>query len=88
MTKRKKGLNKKLATQSPRVGTKNEAVQEEDENLKYVASISLEADGMPSRDEVLKSLGYQGINIDSDTPSDGEYDDNINGIDIEKTLLQ
>ena len=88
MTKRKKGLNKKLATQSPRVGTKNAAVQEEDENLNYVASISLEADEMPSRDEVLKSLGYQGINIDSDTPSDGEYDDNINGIDVEKTLLQ
>ena len=80
MAKRKKGLNEKLAVQSLKVGTQNADMQEEDDDLNYVASIGLEADGMPSRDELLKSLGYKGMNIASHTQSDGKYDDIINGI--------
>ena len=81
MAKHKKELNKKLATQTPRAGTQNAAVKEDDEDTKSVASISLKANGMPSSDELLKLMGYQGINIDlGDIESDGKYKGILNGI--------
>ena len=59
MAKCKKELNEKLDTQTPRAGTQNAAVQENNEITKSIASISLEVDGMPSREELLELLGYQ-----------------------------
>ena len=49
-------------------------MQEDDEDNKSVASISFNADGMPSREELLKLMGYQGISVAlCDAESDGEY---------------
>ena len=56
-------------------------MQEDDGDTKSVTSISLEANGMPSREELLKSRGYQGMNIAlGDAESYGEYKGILNGI--------
>ena len=71
MAKHKNELKKKLAAQTPRAGTQNAAVQDDYQDTKSVASTILKADGMPSREELLKSLGYQETNIDlGDAESD------------------
>ena len=81
MAKHKKELNKKLATQTLRAGTQNAAVQEDDKDTKYVTSISLETDGMLSRKELLKSVGYQGMTIPlGDAESNGKYKGILNRI--------
>jgi hypothetical protein len=48
------------AKRSSKAGTQHAAVEEEELS---VASITLEDDGMPSREEMLKVMGYQGMNI-------------------------
>ena len=79
IAKRKKKLDKKVGT--PRAGTQNAAVQEDNEDTKSVTLFGLKADVMPSRDELLKSLSYQGMNIAlNDAESDGEYEGILNGI--------
>ena len=81
MAKCKKELNEKLDTQTPRAGTQNAAVQENNEITKSIASISLEVDGMPSREELLELLGYQWLNIALvGAESDGDYKGTLNRI--------
>ena len=75
MARHKKELEKKLATQTPRVGTQNATVQRDDKDTKSVTSISPKANGIPSREELLKLLGYQGMNIAlGNAKSNGEYE--------------
>ena len=52
----------------------------EEEELS-VTSITLEDDGIPSREEMRKVMGYQGMNVAlNEAESDGEYEDILNGI--------
>ena len=68
MASRKKDLDAKRGSKA---GTQHAAVEEEELS---VASITLEDDGMPSREEMLKAMGYQGMNVAlSDAESDGEW---------------
>ena len=61
-----------------KVRTKHAAVEEEELS---VASITLEDDGMPSREEMFKAMCYQGMNVAlSEEESDGKYEDILNGI--------
>ena len=69
IAKRKKELDKKV--QNSRKETQNAAVQGDNDDTRSVKLIGLKADGMPSREDLLKSLGYQGVNIDlGDAESD------------------
>ena len=61
-----------------KAGTQHAAVK--DDNDDSVTSINLETDGMPSGADLLKALGYQGMNIGSDSQSDDECDNIINEI--------
>ena len=75
MASRKKELD---ANRSSKVGTQHAAVEEEELS---VASITLEDNGMPSREEMIKAMGYQGMNVAlSEAESDGKYKDILNGI--------
>ena len=72
IAKCKEELEEKV--QTPRAGMKNAAVKEDNEDSKSIALIDLKAIGMPSREELLKSLGYQGMNIVlGNAESDGGY---------------
>ena len=73
LTKRKKEVADKIS--ASKVGTQHAAVKNDDDS---VASISLEADEMPSRADLLKDLGYQGMNVD--TTSDDKFANVIDGI--------
>ena len=56
---------------APKVGTQHATVEEEEIS---VASIDLEDDVMPSREEMLKVMGYQETNVAlSKAEIDGEY---------------
>ena len=71
----KKDLDAKRA---PKIGTQYAAVEEEGAS---VVLIVLEDDGMLTREDMLKAMGYQGMNIAlSKTESDGEYEHILNGI--------
>ena len=81
MVKRKKELDRKLAAQTHIEGNHNADVQDNNEDTKSVALTSLEVNGMPSMEELLKSLSYQGMNIAlGNAKSDGEYKGVLNGI--------
>ena len=80
MAKRKKETADKVG--AAKVGTQHAVVQDDDEDLKSVASINLEANGMPSRANLLKLLGHQGMNFASNTPSDDGYVNIINRIGL------
>jgi hypothetical protein len=68
------------AKRSSKAGTQHAAVEEEELS---VASITLEDDGMTSREEMLKAMGYQGMNFAlREVESDNEYEDLLNGIGL------
>ena len=75
MASHKKDLD---AMRGSKVGTQHAAVEEEELS---VASITLEDDGIPSREEILKAMGYQGMNVTlSKAESDGAYEGILNRI--------
>ena len=75
MASHKKDLDAKWAS---KIGTQHVAIEEEEISFPLIV---LEDDRMPSREEMLKVMGYQWMNAAlSKAESDGEYEGILNGI--------